>query len=391
MKVLIALTSQSAHISGVQRHGINLACCLLTRQEVTAVYLIAAPWQRQLLEESAPADPRLHLQFPHVGRGSVSRNWWFYHHLPALAAHLSVDLVHLAYPMPVNRRAFHCPLVVTLHDLYPYDIPDNFGFPKVLFHRAVLHHCLSDIDAIASVSESTHARLAAIAPSTVDKSLVICNSVAFLDQQKNFEPVQSDEPFLLCVAQHRRNKNVLFALRIFHRLLTNGSLPASSQMVIVGIAGPETSAIQRFVATCGLARHVLLVDGISDQHLHSFYRNCRLLLAPSTVEGFGLPVAEALMFGCRVLCSDIPAFREVGAGHCRFLPVGEDQLEVWTSAALEEMQLPKPSPALMPKFGRAVLGEQYLRLYQTLIETLSPLKAFNTVDILSAAERHPLI
>jgi glycosyltransferase involved in cell wall biosynthesis len=390
LKILIALASSSAHLSGVPRHGINLARCLLTRREIAAVYLVAAPWQRQLLEEIAPADPRLHLHFPHIGRGSWSRNWWFYYQLPALATHVDADLVHLAYPMPVNLHAFHCPVVVTLHDLYPYDIPHNFGFPKVLFNRAVLRQCLHTADAITSVSESTHARLAAMFPGIAHKSLVVSNSVSLPADLQAPEPAWSDEPFLLCVAQHRRNKNVLFALRIYQRLLACGSLPASSQMFVVGIAGPETPAIQQFIATYGLTRHVHLVDGISDQHLQSCYRNCILLLAPSTVEGFGLPVVEALMSGCRVLCSDIGAFREIGAGHCRFLPVEDEPLEAWTKAAAEEMMQPRPVPVLMPQFGAAVLGEQYLRLYQTLLQTSVSMGAFNSGDFPVTAERHPV-
>ena len=49
MKIVIALTSSSGQLSGVQRHAINLARCLLTRQEITAVHLISAPWQQEFV------------------------------------------------------------------------------------------------------------------------------------------------------------------------------------------------------------------------------------------------------------------------------------------------------------------------------------------------------
>ena len=63
------------------------------------------------------------------------RNLWYYNQLPAIVRRLKETVVHFAYPAPVNRHALGCPAVVTLHDLYPYDIPSNFGFPKVLFNR----------------------------------------------------------------------------------------------------------------------------------------------------------------------------------------------------------------------------------------------------------------
>ncbi len=62
MKIVIALTSASNQISGVQRHAINLARCLLTRDEITAVHLIVASWQQECLRSVEPIrDARLHL------------------------------------------------------------------------------------------------------------------------------------------------------------------------------------------------------------------------------------------------------------------------------------------------------------------------------------------
>ncbi len=37
-------------------------------------------------------------------------------------------------------------------------------------------------------------------------------------------------------------------------------------------------------------------------------------MVPSSMEGFGLPIVEGLVCGSRVVCSDIPAFREIGGG-----------------------------------------------------------------------------
>ena len=120
MKVVIALTSSSGQLSGVQRHAISLARCLLTRERITAVHLIAAPWQQEFVRDAAPrGDARLHLHTARVRNNSISRNVWYYAELPRIAARLGADIVHLGYPTPLNERAYHCPTVVTLHDLYP--------------------------------------------------------------------------------------------------------------------------------------------------------------------------------------------------------------------------------------------------------------------------------
>src|SRR5262249_52359681 len=186
---------------------------LLTREQISAVHLIAAPWQQDFVRDAAPGDEaRLHLHTAVVRNNSLSRNLWYYAQLPRLAARLDADIVHLAYPMPLSRYAYHCPTVVTLHDLYPFDVPQNFGFPKVLFNQLVLQRCLEGVDAIACVSNSTLARLEGMEPRlALAKATVIHNCVAPQPGVSESSPLPqwSGEPFLLCVPQHRRNKNLL--------------------------------------------------------------------------------------------------------------------------------------------------------------------------------------
>jgi glycosyltransferase involved in cell wall biosynthesis len=371
MRVLIALTSSSGQLSGVQRHAINLARCLLTRSDITAVHLVAAPWQQDFVRDIAPHDdPRLHLHTASVGNTSMSRNLWYYSGLPRMAARLQPDIVHLAYPVPLRSGAYSCPTVVTLHDLYPYDVPANFGFPKVLFNQLVLQRCLHLVNSIACVSTSTVSRLERIEPGLAQKkATVVCNCVEPHPRVSPLSPLPQwkGEPFLLCVAQHRRNKNILFLLRVFHRLLLTRQLAAGTRLVIVGIPGPETKAILRFLAATGIADRVVLRNGISDDELQWCYRRCDALLAPSIVEGFGLPVAEALLAGCRVVCSDIAAFRELGGEYCRYVPVGFGAEPAFADAVSAALREPPHKPICLPQLSAQFIAEQYVQLYRSLL------------------------
>jgi glycosyltransferase involved in cell wall biosynthesis len=371
VKVVIALTSSSGQLSGVQRHAINLARCLLTRKQITAVHLIAAPWQQDFVHDTAPrGDARLHLHTASVRNTSLSRNAWYYAALPRMAARLQADVVHLGYPTPLHRGAYHCPTVVTLHDLYPYDVPENFGFPKVLFNKLILRRCLEMVDAIACVSRSTLARLEGIEPRlALAKAVVIYNCV---ESQRHVSatsplPQWSGEPFLLCVAQHRRNKNILFLLRIFERLLRAGQVAPATRLVIVGIPGPETNAILRFLAGAKIADHVVLLNGLSEEELQWCYRNCELLLAPSLIEGFGLPVAEALLAGCRTICSDIPAFRELGGDRCVYIALNATAEQAFADAIRAAIREPSCKPVALPQLSAPFIAEQYLQLYRSLL------------------------
>ena len=370
MRVLIALASSSGQLSGIPRHAINLARCLLTRSEIAEVHLIAAPWQRDFVQDAAPhGDARLHLHSAPIGNNALSRNLWFYAQLPKLAARLNADIVHLAYPAPVQRGAFHCPAIVTLHDMYPYDIPENFGFPKVLFNRAVLLRCLRNVNAIACVSLSTLARLKSLDARIAQKATVVYNSVEPQSRPAiEIAPLEwGDRPFLLCVAQHRRNKNVVLVLQVFERLLRERRIAAETRLAIVGIQGPETSAIREFIAHAGMTNKVVLLNGISEAQLDWCYRNCSLLLAPSKIEGFGLPVVEALLAGCRVVCSDIPVFRELGGSYCHYVSLGRQEVEAFADAVRTALSHASPGLIALPQFSAPVIAEGYMHLYRSLL------------------------
>ena len=382
MKVAVALTSSSGQLSGVQRHAINLARCLLTRTEITEVHLIAAPWQMDFVRDAAPRNnARLHLHTAAVRNTSLSRNAWYYTDLPRIAARLQADIVHLGYPVPLHKRAYHCPAVVTLHDLYPYDAPDNFGFPKVVFNRFVLRQCLQAADAIACVSSSTLARLDGIEPGlALEKAAVIYNCVESQPCISARSPLPDwrGEPFLLCVAQHRRNKNILFLLRLFESLLRSTQLAPGTRLVIVGIPGPETHAILRFIAAANIADRVTLLNGLSEDELQWCYRNCELVVAPSLIEGFGLPVAEALLAGCRVVCSDISAFRELGKNHCAYVPLDAEAERGFADAICASIRERRCEPIALPQLSAPVIGEQYLQLYRSLLD---PASAFDDCSL----------
>jgi len=370
MNIVVAAVSSNRAISGVSRHAANLAKCLLMRSEVSGLHVLVAPWEEKYVTAAiSRRDPRLCIHAVSLQPGTLHRNAWYYRRLPAIAEQLHADLVHLAYPSLIRPRAFKCPTVVTLHDLYPYDIPSNFGFPKVFVNRMILRQCLGNASAIACVSDSTKLRLGVRMPQMLPKTVTICNCAENgpTPRKPSFAATWVDQPFLLCVAQHRRNKNVLFALQVFKRLLTAGQVRSRMRLVVVGLPGPESGKIDRFIRAANLSERVAFVDGITDAELNWCYRNCELLLAPSTTEGFGLPLVEAQLAGCRIVCSDIPAFREVGLSGCRFVRLTADAEEEFARQVVVSISLKRPLPACLPQLSQSAVAEHYLQLYRRML------------------------
>jgi glycosyltransferase involved in cell wall biosynthesis len=176
------------------------------------------------------------------------------------------------------------------------------------------------------------------------------------------------KPFLLCVAQHRRNKNIPLLIRVFGSLLSRGEIHESTNLLIVGITGPETASIREMVAQRSLSNRVFFRDGLSDPELQWCYERCDALLVPSTTEGFGLPVAEGLLAGCRVVCSNIPALREVGGEHCYYFELGQDEQQSFGGAITTSLKQPKPPAINLPHLSAEALASEYVALYRQVIE-----------------------
>jgi glycosyltransferase involved in cell wall biosynthesis len=396
MKILLAAASFASKMSGLQRHALNVARCLLLEPEVSTLHLVIAPWQRHFVQAAGfDSDSRVVTHIAEMDKGSLRRNLWYYRNLPQLAARLEADLVHFSYPMPVNGAAFSCPTMVTLHDLYPYEIPMNFGFPKFIFNRIVLRQCLRNVDAVACVSDTTLRSLKRYAPSAVwQKAVRIFNCVEAAQVYDVETPIQGweEERFLLSVAQHRRNKNIPLLIQTFHRLLSTGQIDADMKLLVIGMEGPETGQIHRLVTTLGVAGSISFREGVSESELQWCYAKCEAVVCPSLVEGFGLPIAEALLAGCRVVCSDIPAFREVGDGHCRFAPLGKKAEEVLAATIVAALQDPKGLQKTLQQFSPPVLAKQYSSLYRRLISCPTPSRNARVAASIStaASERLPL-
>jgi glycosyltransferase involved in cell wall biosynthesis len=367
MRILIPALSSASHPDGVSRHAVNLTRCLLSREEIESVGLIVVRWQADSLRLLlGNVSSKFALHTIDIKPSSLARNIWYYTKLPDFAKHLRSSIIHLTYPVPIHHARLECPVAVSLHDLYPYDIPHNFGYPRVLLNRIILNHCLVGASAIACVSASTLARLRTHNPTFAAKASCISNCVEN-SPNSTFRtapsPRLTHQPFLLAIAQHRRNKNIPLTLRIFKRLLTHHP---SLLLCLVGREGPETASLLQVIKLLSIESNVILLNSISDQQLQWCYTHAELLLATSTVEGFGLPIAEAMLAGCPVLCSDIPAFRELGESFCYFMPPRE---EAFVDTAEVIFNLPRPAPVKLPQFSAATIAAQYIQLYRSLLPT----------------------
>ena len=132
----------------------------------------------------------------------------------------------------------------------------------------------------------------------------ICTEVSTLLDRLRFRPA------VLMVGTVEPRKGYDVALAAFEHLWrTRGS--EAPDLVIVGKPGWKTAALQRYIrAHPEHKRRLHWLDDVTDEGLCHLYEACRGLLVASHAEGFGLPLAEAIMQGRPVLARDLPVFHE---------------------------------------------------------------------------------
>jgi glycosyltransferase involved in cell wall biosynthesis len=120
-----------------------------------------------------------------------------------------------------------------------------------------------------------------------------------------------DVPVFLSVGWLDVRKNQLFVLDAMRQLRARGVFP---KWVIAGKRGPTTDdVLARFREVNELAEQIFVFHDLSDTELEYCFESASALIYPSTVEGFGLPLVEALSYGLPVFASDIPVFRELAS------------------------------------------------------------------------------
>lgn len=373
MHVLISALHRPSKPTGVCRHAANLARCLADSDRVTQITLVTGAWQKDYFETSFNlSSKKIRLAEVDTKNNSLSRNIWFLFGLPKLVNNLRPDLVHLSFPLPFLQSLFSCPVVATIHDLYPYECPENFGYPNVLFNRWFLKHCAENSDGFSCVSGITLENLKRYFPDAFRKETTVVHNYVDFSQVSSRVPKSIDsnanDPFLLCVAQHRKNKNLDILIQAYFQLIQNARLSDSTKLVIVGSPGPETENIHAQIRTLSLEDRVLLLSSIDDNELCWLYQNCELFVIPSSTEGFCLPLAEAMYLSCKVVCSDIPIFKEIGSSECTYFNLEGDPVKNLSQAIIQTLGQPCSSKnSGNHRFSKSKAADQYLQFYSTVI------------------------
>lgn len=81
------------------------------------------------------------------------------------------------------------------------------------------------------------------------------------------------------------------------------------KIVLMGADGGEQKYLEQLSQELGL--HVTFAGSVSDEEKENILARSKVLATATSHEGFGMAPLDALLQGCRVVCSNLPIFKEV--------------------------------------------------------------------------------
>lgn len=225
--------------------------------------------------------------------------------------------------------------VVVVHDLIPLwyadHFPGHFGWLEELVVNRSLIRSACKADRVIAISQATAMDIQTRLGRSKDV-IVVHNGVPIC--APGDAPIEG--PYIFAVSSGLPHKNASGLIEAYrqYRELAKNPLP----LVLCGVAQPEVDGIHA-------------MRGLSDAEMHGCYAHARLFVFLSRIEGFGFPPLEAMSHGTEVLCSDIPALREVTHGAAYYVPPDEPQAVC--AKLLEILDRPAPDRDLVSKTVKA--------------------------------------
>lgn len=227
------------------------------------------------------------------------------------------------------------PVVAVIYDLIPITHPQFCDEPLVEVFKHWFDWVAQIADGFVFISQSierdarryieqTYGRAAADARWYTHFHLG--SDLDLLDASASVRPhvrnaFEHGKPVYLMVSTIEPRKNHVYLVDAFDALWAQG---LDVCLCFVGRVGWKCDDLLiRIRAHRELNKRFFMLNDLTDAELEYCYKRSRALVFPSHVEGFGLPIVEAMQRGLPVMASDIPVFREIGGDYCAYFALDD--------------------------------------------------------------------
>ena len=271
--------------------------------------------------------PNIHLvalNFPEAGllagEYDVADERLYTDRLQDLVIDLDIQVFHITclddsaqYYVPRHWAA--CQLVITVYDLIPFHHPGHYLTNPTLrevYLRGL--ELLKQADALITISETTAQDLVTSFGIPEGHLLIAPPHAAarfsLSSRSDTHDLANITKPYLMTVSGFNHNKNLENLLRGFAHV--EKDLRDRYDFVILAMRGDRLpDHVQGLVEELSLKDNLVWPGRLSDEQVVRLYQNATVYLHVSRIEGFGMPILEAMQCGIPTIVSNRGAMREV--------------------------------------------------------------------------------
>ncbi len=258
-----------------------------------------------------------------------------------------------------------CPTVMSIMDLGYIHFPEMFKKRDLWQLRQWTAYSVKKTKKILTISQSAKNDIMEYYHLPA-KRVVVTYPGFKMDQRKkaaNLKKYGVEGDFILYVGTLQPRKNLVKLIEA-HSLLV--SQYPNLQLVIVGKKGWLYKEIFRKVKELGLTKKVVFTGFVPDEDLPAFYQKATCFVLVSLYEGFGLPLLEAMHFGCPVVASKVSSLPEVvGQAGILVNPHSSKEIAEGIKKALKNRQeLSQKGAQQAKKFSWEKCARQTLRVLE---------------------------
>ena len=249
---------------------------------------------------------------------------------------VDADIIHNTFYLPHGlSRSTNAKRVVTIHDMIPELFPRTRRRLDFITEK---HRYVMAADHIVCVSQSAKSDLLKIYPDVTAEISVIHHGINDVFQPGLPPLTNLPDRYFIHVGNRQSYKDAETLFRAFAQTSKKERADSDVQLVLIG-GGQLRRSEQALLQDLGIQDRVQQ-HSFGDTQLAAAYGNAIALVVPSTYEGFGIPVIEAMGSGCPVVLARSSSLTEVGgdAAHY-FTPTDINEVSQLLSELLNSSQL----------------------------------------------------
>jgi glycosyltransferase involved in cell wall biosynthesis len=234
--------------------------------------------------------------------------------------------------MPRRQLPFASVVVPTIHDLAFKALPETVAPETIAELERNLQASLDRAPRVVAVSEATARDAATYLGIERSRLRVVHEGLdPRFESDGGTLPEEVSGPYLLFVGTLEPRKNISGIIKAFEQVVEHGW---EGTLVLVGRWGWRTGGMRRDLEASPARHRIVHLEHVSREQLPALYREAEALLFPSWLEGFGLPILEAMACGCPVITADRSAMPEVAGPAAIYVDPADPEAMAVTIVAL---------------------------------------------------------